>query len=100
MVEAVSIRPRHQVGRVRDYSEAQEVELLHQPQQIVVLPARVSLFGLKQESKTGFSIYYLKFDPLSIICNSIAIWLTCVRAPDFIQSLKPPSENSASSMSI
>ena len=99
MVEAVSIRPCHQVGRVRDYSEAQEVELLHQPQQIVVLPAGV--FGLtRQENDTGFSIYYLEFDPLSIICNSIAIWLTCVRAPDFIQSLKPPSEYSASSMSI
>ena len=56
MVEPVSIRPRHQVGRVRDYSEAQEVELLHQPQQIVVLPARV--FGLiRQENDTGFSIY-------------------------------------------
>ena len=41
MVEPVSIRPCHQVGRVRDYSEAQEVELLHQPQQIVVLPARL-----------------------------------------------------------
>ena len=39
MVEAVSVRPRHQVRRVRDNSEAQEVELLHQPQQIVVLPA-------------------------------------------------------------
>ena len=46
MVEAVSIRPRHQVGRVRDNSEAQEVELLHQPQQIVVLPA-----GYWDESK-------------------------------------------------
>ena len=58
MVEPVSIRPRHQVGRVRDYSEAQEVELLHQPQQIVVLPARV--FGLtRQENDTGFRIKYL-----------------------------------------
>ena len=46
MVEPVTVCPCHQVGRVRDYSEAQEVELLHQPQQIVVLPA-----GYWDESK-------------------------------------------------
>ena len=49
MVEPVSISPRHQVGRVRDNSEAQEVELLHQPQQIVVLAARTLLFVIRTE---------------------------------------------------
>ena len=59
MVEPVSIRPRYQVGRVRDYSEAQEVELLHQPQQIVVLPARTLLFVIRTETREQCRILYL-----------------------------------------
>ena len=43
---------------------------------------------------------YLGFDSWCTTCNSKAIWLTFSRAPDLIQSSKPPSENSYSSISI
>ena len=40
MIKAILwIRPHHHVGLVGDHPEAQLVELLHQLQQLVVLPA-------------------------------------------------------------
>ena len=45
-------------------------------------------------------MYYLRFDSWWTTCNSNAIWFTFSRAPDLIQSSKPPLENSYSSISI
>ena len=43
---------------------------------------------------------YPGFDSWCVTCNSKAIWFTCSKAPDLIQSSKPPSENSYCSISI
>ena len=64
------IWPHHHVGLVGDHPEAQLVELLHQLQQLVVLPA------IKKDLKIAFISYsknYLGFDLLFATCNSMAI---------------------------
>ena len=63
------IWPHHHVGLVGDHPEAQLVELLHQLQQLVVLPANTkNLIAFISYSKN-----YLGFDLLFATCNSMAI---------------------------
>ena len=90
------IWPHHHVGLVGDHPEAQLVELLHQLQQLVILPEVGSFHSKAKDSPQSL---YLGFS-FSCTCNSKAIWLTFFSAPDFIQSVKPPSLNSPPSMSI
>ena len=63
------IWPHHHVGLVGDHPEAQLVELLHQLQQLVILPA------IKKDLIAFISYYknYLGFDLLFATCNSMAI---------------------------
>ena len=63
------IWPHHHVGLVGDHPEAQLVELLHQLQQLVILPAiKKDLIAFISYSKN-----YLGFDLLFATCNSMAI---------------------------
>ena len=65
------IWPHHHVGLVGDHPEAQLVELLHQLQQLVVLPAiKKDLIAI---AFISFSKNYLGFDLLFATCNSMAI---------------------------
>ena len=63
------IWPHDHVGLVGDHPEAQLVELLHQLQQLIVLPAiKKDLIPFISYSKN-----YLGFDLLFATCNSMAI---------------------------
>ena len=63
------IWPHDHVGLVGDHPEAQLVELLHQLQQLVILPAiKKDLIPFISYCKN-----YLGFDLLFATCNSMAI---------------------------
>ena len=65
------IWPHHHVGLVGDHPEAQLVELLHQLQQLVILPANTK--DLIAFISYSYSKNYLGFDLLFATCNSMAI---------------------------